>query len=71
MASFSTLSIIIDAGSLGALCQAEPQHQWTQQQPAHAARVRLFLGCILKLPALSTPPPASGAPEESNCTLGR
>lgn len=42
MASPGTFSIIIDARGLGALCQAEPQHQWTQQQPGHAARVRLL-----------------------------
>lgn len=41
MASPGTFSIIIDARGLGALCQAETQHQWTQQQPGHAARVRL------------------------------
>lgn len=41
VASFGTRSIIIDTRDLGTLCQAEPQHQGTQQQSAQAARVKL------------------------------
>jgi hypothetical protein len=72
MASPGTLYIIVDAGGLDALCQAdaEPQHQRIQQRPAHAARIRSFLGCSLGLPALSTPPSASGVLVGSNCTFG-
>ena len=47
MASPGTFSIIIDARGLGALCQTEPQHQWTQQQPGHAARVRLLFSAAV------------------------
>lgn len=72
MASPSTLYIIVDAGGLVALRQAdaEPQNQRIQQWPAHAARIRSFLGCSLGLPALPTPPSASGALVKSNCTFG-
>lgn len=41
VASSGTCSIIIDTRDLGALCQAEPQHQGTQQQSAQAARIKL------------------------------
>lgn len=73
MASPRTLYIIVDAGGLVALRQAdaEPQNQRIQQRPAHAARIRSFLARSLGLPALPTPPSASGALVESNCTFGK
>lgn len=76
MASPGSLSIIIDAGGLGALCQAEPQHQWTQQQPGHAARVRLhflavawgFLPCP-PAPSFRSPRREQTAPSGREITL--
>lgn len=70
MASPGSLCIVIGAGGLAVLGQAdaEPQHQMTQQRPAHAARISSFLGCSRGLPGPSSPPSASGALVESLCS---